>query len=119
MRPARSPIRPNTSAPSGRNRNPAPNSARAAANPAASGSPEKKVLEMTPVRLPNTKKSYHSNVVPADEAATTVRSEAGLASALGAAVSAMWCLSRCLSRAIYHRFARGANHTATPCASWI
>ena len=93
LRPARSPIRPNTKAPSGRNRNPVPNSARAAANPAASGRPEKKVLEMTPVRLPKTKKSYHSNVVPAEDAATTVRRDAGLASAVVAAVSAMRCLS--------------------------
>ena len=32
---------------------------------------------MTWVRLPKTKKSYHSKAVPADEAATTVRNDAG------------------------------------------
>ena len=32
---------------------------------------------MTWVKLPKTKKSYHSNAVPAEEAATTVRKDAG------------------------------------------
>src|SRR5436190_14360953 len=92
LRPALSPMRPNTSAPSGRNRKPAPNRASAAARPAVGGRPAKKVLEMTPVRLPKTKKSYHSKAVPADEAAMTVRSgvSAGFRSSTVAAISAIY-----------------------------
>ena len=65
--------------------------ASAAASAAVSGRPVKKVLEMTPVRLPKTKKSYHSKVVPAEEAAMTVRSVFGSTSSLAAvaAISAM------------------------------
>ena len=79
LRPTRSPIRPNTRAPRGRKANPTPNRARAANRPAVSLRPAKKTLEMTPVRLPKMKKSYHSKVVPADEATTTVHIEAAFA----------------------------------------
>ena len=47
---------------------------------------------MTWIRLPKTKKSYHSNVVPAAEAATTVRNEGGFFPArsdVSAAISTM------------------------------
>ena len=69
----------------------APATGDAAASAAVSGRPVKKVLEMTPVRLPKTKKSYHSKVVPAEEAAMTVRRVFGSTSSLAAvaAISAM------------------------------
>ena len=60
--------------------------------PAVSGRPEKKVFWMTPVRLPKTKKSYHSKVVPADgggdDRARGWRPSTG-AAASSAAISAM------------------------------
>ena len=75
LRPIRSPTRPKISAPTGRKKKPAPNRASAASSPAVASSSEKKFLAMIGVRAPKTKKSYHSNAVPAAEAATTVRIE--------------------------------------------
>lgn len=72
LRPSRSPMWPNTRAPIGRKAKPTPNRARAARVPAVSLRPAKKALEITWVRLPKMKKSYHSKAVPAEEAATTV-----------------------------------------------
>jgi hypothetical protein len=63
--------------------------------------PEKKVLEITWVRLPNTKKSYHSKVAPVAEAATTVL-RLGALTGIGipsTAISAMvWSLPGTLRR---------------------
>src|SRR5580658_5417761 len=73
LRPRMSPTRPKISAPSGRKAKPTPNSASAAIWPAIGSSWAKKVLAMIACRLPKMKKSYHSNAVPAAEAATTVR----------------------------------------------
>ncbi len=80
LRPALSPIRPKISAPSGRKKNPAPNRPSAASTPAVSPSSAKKFLPITEARVPKTKKSYHSNAVPADEARTTVRIDVGCSS---------------------------------------
>src|ERR1700722_3088694 len=73
LRPRMSPTRPKISAPSGRKAKPTPNNASAAICPAIGSSWAKKVLAMIACRLPKMKKSYHSNAVPAAEAATTVR----------------------------------------------
>ncbi len=92
LRPKRSPTRPKISAPSGRNANPTPNSASAAIWPAVGPSWAKKFFEMIVRRLPKTKKSYHSNAVLAQEAATTVRiavTGAIAGGAVSAVISAM------------------------------
>jgi len=94
LRPSRSPTWPNTSAPIGRKANPTPNRARAAKVPAVSFRPAKKVLEMTWVRLPKMKKSYHSNAVPAAEAATTVNIGVARALAPGARSAAISAMNR-------------------------
>ncbi len=73
LRPSLSPTHPNTSEPKGRKAKPAPNAPSARMNAAASGTPEKKFFEIRAARLPKTKKSYHSNEVPAQEAATMTR----------------------------------------------
>src|SRR5438045_3563090 len=56
---------------SGRKAKPAANKASAASNACVGSSPEKNTFEMTGARLPKMKKSYHSNVVPADDAMMT------------------------------------------------
>ena len=84
LRPSRSPRRPKIKAPTGRKKKPAPKSASAASRPAVGSSSAKKFLAMTGVKAPKTKKSYHSKVVPATDAAITVRMEIG-----GAADAAM------------------------------
>ncbi len=91
LRPIRSPRPPKISAPTGRKKNPVPNSASAASRPAVASRPEKKFLPMIEVRAPNTKKSYHSNAVPADDAAITVRMDVRLtcAGAASTVTSAM------------------------------
>src|SRR5579859_3743888 len=73
LRPTLSPTRPKISAPIGRKKNPAPKRPSAASSPAVGSSAVKKFLAITGARVPNTKKSYHSNVVPITEAAITVR----------------------------------------------
>ena len=71
LRPERSPITPKMIAPSGRNAKPAANKASAATSAAVGSSPAKNTFEMVAASEPKMKKSYHSNAVPADEAATT------------------------------------------------
>ena len=52
LRPTRSPIRPNTSAPKGRTANPAANAASARMNPVVSFTPEKNCTVMTEASRP-------------------------------------------------------------------
>ncbi len=78
MRPSRSPITPKMIAPSGRNAKPAANRPSAATSPAVGSSPAKKTFWMVVASEPKMKKSYHSNAVPADEAATTRFIDQGL-----------------------------------------
>src|SRR5579859_555416 len=92
LRPTLSPTRPKISAPIGRKKNPAPNRPSAARSPAVGSRAVKKFLAITGARVPKTKKSYHSKVVPITEAATTV----------GIGVTASW------------RFAATAGVTASP-----
>ncbi len=73
LRPAVSPIRPKISAPTGRKANPTAKLIRAKTKPADSLRPAEKVLAMIEARGTKTKKSYHSNAVPAAEAPTTSR----------------------------------------------
>jgi hypothetical protein len=61
---------PKNSAPNGRTTKPAAKAPRAKINPALS-LPAVKCFAMTEASAPNRKKSYHSNTVPIDEAATT------------------------------------------------
>ena len=83
LRPVRSPIRPKISAPTGRKAKPTAKLISAKTSPAASESPAEKVLAMIVASGTKTKKSYHSNAVPAAEAAITTRmSAAGPASAV-------------------------------------
>ncbi len=57
----------------GRTAKPAPKAARAKMKAAASLTPTKKTLAMTALSEAKTKKSYHSKVVPAADAATIRR----------------------------------------------
>ncbi len=71
LRPVRSPNQPNTRAPSGRTAKPAAKVSSAKMKPWVSPAAAKKCLAMIAVREPKMKKSYHSKMVPAAEAAST------------------------------------------------
>src|SRR5881275_3593063 len=62
---------PKIKAPKGRKANPAANNPSAAIVPAVGFNPAKKTFWMVVASEPKMKKSYHSNAVPADEAAMT------------------------------------------------
>src|SRR3982751_6974957 len=87
LRPSLSPMTPKISAPRGRNAKPAANSARAAISAGVGSKPAKNTFEMTGARLPKMKKSYHSKVVPAEEAITTRAMDHGLCSCCSAIVA--------------------------------
>ena len=75
LRPRRSPMRPNTSAPTGRKAKPTAKDPRAKRKAAESVSPAENCLAMMVANGTKTKKSYHSNAVPAAEAAMTRASD--------------------------------------------
>src|ERR687889_2230856 len=87
LRPSRSPTTPKISAPSGRNAKPTANNASAAISAGVGSSPAKNTREMTGVRLPKMKKSYHSNAVPADDAMITRAIDHGLCGCCCAALA--------------------------------
>ncbi len=95
LRPSRSPITPKMMAPSGRKAKPAAKSPSAAISPAVGSSPAKKTFWIVVASEPKMKKSYHSNAVPADEAATTRFMDHGRCAAPAAAVATLSlpCLS--------------------------
>ena len=67
----RSPIDPNTSAPSGRTAKPAAKVSSAKISACVGPALAKKCLPMMAASEPKMKKSYHSKTVPAEEAAMT------------------------------------------------
>ena len=71
LRPTRSPRRPKTTAPSGRTAKPAAKLSKVKMNAAAGFTPEKKCLLISTAKAPTSKKSYHSNTVPREDANTT------------------------------------------------
>src|SRR5688572_6012912 len=71
LRPARSPMRPNTRAPRGRTMKPTAKVASARMKAVVGWTPEKKCAAMYPASEPYRKKSYHSKSVPSAEAPMT------------------------------------------------
>src|SRR5690349_953114 len=89
LRPTRSPSRPNTSAPNGRTRKPAAKASSAKTFRVASGNDEKNCAPMIAASDPYRKKSYHSKIVPADDARMTFFSSRVMGRFLVAAVPAV------------------------------
>ncbi len=88
LRPTKSPSRPKTSAPSGRTMNPAEKARSAKIKPIEGSAFEKNCAAMTLASEPKSTKSYHSKIVPREEARITLRSSAVSRSSLVAAVKA-------------------------------
>ena len=89
LRPFESPTLPKINAPSGRTAKPTAKTKSAAIKAAVSFKPLKKCSVMIEISRPKIKKSYHSNTVPLEEAATTNPSFCGLAASAAFAGSAL------------------------------
>ncbi|MNQ98040.1 hypothetical protein D3C85_1137140 [compost metagenome] len=91
LRPTISPMRPNTNAPKGRTANPAAKLRRVKMKAAVGLTPENIAAEIWVASAPARKKSYHSNMVPREDARITLRSL--LAAGVGA--TDVMALSEC------------------------